>query len=170
VRFRNWKDHQRYSLVLAAHCDGRTHHTLSSEHSNAASFARFITALHFSSGTTVVLDNARFHRAQPVLDAARRKGYTLLFTPPYSPELNPVELVFGLIKQRFYKARFDGADDLLTSQDATHLLRVIRASVRCVCRRLPSPVPNCFVHVSRAVALLALDSPPYKGRNAPTEQ
>jgi len=28
-----------------------------------------------------------------------------MFTPPYSPEFNPIELVFGIIKSRYYKER-----------------------------------------------------------------
>ena len=38
------------------------------------------------------------------------KGYVALFVPPYSPEFNPIELVFGVIKNSFYR---------LTEQQAT---------------------------------------------------
>jgi transposase len=35
------------------------------------------------------------------------KGYRALFTPPYSPEFNPIEMIFGTIKNEFYTIRYD---------------------------------------------------------------
>ena len=51
--------------------------------------------------TVVVLDNAGFHRAQPVREALprlRALRLYLYYLPPYSPELNDIERLFRAIK------------------------------------------------------------------------
>ena len=42
-------------------------------------------------GCVVVMDNASFHRKTRLLPAAQKAGIILIFLPPYSPELNPIE-------------------------------------------------------------------------------
>jgi transposase len=42
-------------------------------------------------GDVVVLDNLGSHKGQAVRDALRAAGAHLLFLPPYSPDLNPIE-------------------------------------------------------------------------------
>lgn len=56
-----------------------------------------------SVGDVVVLDNASWHTARnvagaTVIDAFADAGVRLLFLPPYSPDLNPIELLFGWVK------------------------------------------------------------------------
>lgn len=48
--------------------------------------------------SVVVMDNASIHHTQPVVDLIESIGAHLVFLPPYSPDLNPVELVFGKVK------------------------------------------------------------------------
>jgi transposase len=44
-------------------------------------------------GQVVVMDNAAFHKSQKTRDLIESVGCKLIFLPPYSPELNPQELV-----------------------------------------------------------------------------
>jgi transposase len=37
------------------------------------------------------MDNASFHQRLDIQDSIRHAGHTLLFLPPYSPQLNPIE-------------------------------------------------------------------------------
>lgn len=39
----------------------------------------------------IVMDNATFHKRQDTQQLIRSAGHTLLFLPPYSPDLNPIE-------------------------------------------------------------------------------
>jgi transposase len=48
-----------------------------------------------------VLDNASFHHSQLVADILSASGSQVLFLPPYSPQLNPIEQVFAQIKARY---------------------------------------------------------------------
>lgn len=79
---------------------------------NAATFETFLKTLlrHRSRGTrmVLVLDNARYHHAvllKPVL-RKYRAVLTLLFLPPYSPQLAPIERVWKLTRRMATHNRF----------------------------------------------------------------
>ena len=50
------------------------------------------------------MDNLGSHRGDAIRSAIRRRGARLLFLPPYSPDLNPIEQVFAKLKHRMRKA------------------------------------------------------------------
>lgn len=41
--------------------------------------------------SVVIMDNATFHKRADIQVALEAQGHTLLFLPPYSPDLNPIE-------------------------------------------------------------------------------
>jgi len=49
-------------------------------------------------GDVVVMDNLGSHKSQAVRAAIRGAKAHLLFLPPYSPDLNPIEQVFAKLK------------------------------------------------------------------------
>lgn len=49
--------------------------------------------------TVVIMDNATFHKSKETRALIESKGAVLLFLPPYSPDLNPIEKDFGAIKK-----------------------------------------------------------------------
>lgn len=55
-------------------------------------------------GQVVVLDGLGAHRTQKVRDLVEATGADLLFLPPYSPDLSPIEEAFSKIKQLARKA------------------------------------------------------------------
>ena len=55
-------------------------------------------------GDVVVLDNLGSHKDLRARRAIRAAGAHLLFLPPYSPDLNPIEMVFAKLKTLFRKA------------------------------------------------------------------
>ncbi len=55
-------------------------------------------------GGIVVLDNLGSHKSQAVPRAIRDAGAHLLFLPPYSPDLNPIEMMFAKLKTLVRKA------------------------------------------------------------------
>jgi transposase len=62
-------------------------------------------------GDIVVLDNLGSHKGKPARAAIRAKGAHMLFLPPYSPDLNPIEQVFAKLKHRMRKARTRAVDE-----------------------------------------------------------
>lgn len=51
-------------------------------------------------GDVVLLDNLKAHKAPAVQRLIERRGATVRFLPPYSPDLNPIEAAWGLVKKR----------------------------------------------------------------------
>jgi len=49
-------------------------------------------------GFTIVMDNATFHRKTILTQMAVQAGCTLIFLPPYSPDLNPIEFFWAWLK------------------------------------------------------------------------
>lgn len=55
-------------------------------------------------GDIVIMDNLGSHKGAAVRAAIRSAGAKLLFLPPYSPDLNPIEQVFAKLKLLLRKA------------------------------------------------------------------
>ena len=49
-------------------------------------------------GDIVIMDNLRSHKVAGVREAIEAAGATLMFIPPYSPDLNPIEMAFAKLK------------------------------------------------------------------------
>lgn len=55
-------------------------------------------------GDAVIADNLGSHKGRPARQLIRAAGAHLLFLPPCSPDLNPIEMVFAKLKTLFRKA------------------------------------------------------------------
>jgi len=67
-------------------------------------------------GDIVVLDNLGSHRAQTIRHAIIAAGAKLAFLPPYSPDLNPIEMAWSKLKSAIRSLKPRRIDDLV---DAT---------------------------------------------------
>jgi len=69
-------------------------------------------------GTVIVMDNASFHSKERLFSVAQNAGCKLIFLPPYSPKLNPIEKFWAWLK-RFLRKILPSAvsfdDALLTA-------------------------------------------------------
>jgi transposase len=73
-----------------------------------------------SAGDIVIIDNLGSHKGKAARDAIRKRGAHLIFLPPYSPDLNPIEQVFAKLKHLMRKAQ--RRDLLATWQKVGQLL------------------------------------------------
>jgi putative transposase len=55
-------------------------------------------------GDIVIMDNLGSHRSSAVRRALRAVGAKLFFLPKYSPDLNPIEMLFSKLKHRLRNA------------------------------------------------------------------
>jgi transposase len=68
-------------------------------------------------GAVVVMDNLSVHQAQAIRDVIEAVGARVVFLPPYSPDLSPIELCWSKLKQclRAAKARtYESLNQVLT--------------------------------------------------------
>ena len=71
-----------------------------------------VLAPTLSQGDIVVIDNLASHKVAGVREAIEAVGAKLLYLPPYSPDLNPIELAFAKFKTALRKAAERTVDDL----------------------------------------------------------
>jgi transposase len=67
-------------------------------------YAEQVLAPTLAFGDVVIMDNLPAHRAAGVREAIERTGARLLFLPPYSPDMNPIENAFAKLKALLRKA------------------------------------------------------------------
>ena len=85
------------------------------------------------SGDVVVMDNLSSHKGQEIRDRIELAGAEVLYLPPYSPDMNPIEKAWSKLKQllRAAKARTEEqlqqaiaeALNAITPQDAAAWFR-----------------------------------------------
>ena len=63
-------------------------------------------------GDIVIMDNLPAHKVNGVRQAVEAVGAELLYLPPYSPDLNPIEMAFSKIKALLRKAEERTRDGL----------------------------------------------------------
>lgn len=65
-----------------------------------------------SDGDYVVMDNASVHKVDKVTQLIESTGAKVIYLPPYSPELNPIELAWNKMKAYIRKQRARTTDTL----------------------------------------------------------
>jgi transposase len=64
-------------------------------------------------GQVVVMDNLGAHRPKRVRELIEARGCELLYLPPYSPDLNPIEQAFSKLKHILRKIGARGKEALI---------------------------------------------------------
>ncbi len=64
------------------------------------------------SGDIVILDNLSSHKVDGVQEAIALAGAIVLYLPPYSPDLNPIEKFFSKLKTLLRKATKRSTEEL----------------------------------------------------------
>lgn len=122
---------KRVSCIAAIACDGLEATTTTV---NAEIFFDFVRGslipnmLPFdgsSPRSVAVMDNCSIHHADSVKKLFQQAGILLIFLPPYSPDLNPIELAFAKVKRSLKEN-----DELL--QFAPDPLPIIRAAFNTI--------------------------------------
>lgn len=115
---------QNISLIGALSCDGliATMSIPGSVNTDVfITYIREILAPQLWSGAIVVMDNLSVHQAQLIRDVIESVGARLVFLPPYSPDLSPIELCWSKLKEclRTAKARTHQALNQVLTQIVT---------------------------------------------------
>ncbi len=62
-------------------------------------FVEQVLVPELRSGDVVIMDNLSSHKRPGVCELIESAGARLVSLPPYSPDLNPIELIFAKVKQ-----------------------------------------------------------------------
>jgi len=101
---RGWGTRGRRLKAYAPHGHWKTLTVPSTAQSSSSTSRRFSPRL-LSPGDVVVLDNLGSHKGNAARAIVRAKRAHLIFLPPYSPDLNPIEQVFAKLKHLVRKAQ-----------------------------------------------------------------
>lgn len=71
-----------------------------------------VLAPSLTPGDIVVMDNLAAHKVPGIREAIEAVGARLLYLPPYSPDLNPIEQLFAKLKALLRKAGERSVEDL----------------------------------------------------------
>ena len=96
-------------------------------------FVRDFLSPRLKSGQVVVMDNLAVHKAAAVGPLIEAAGCRLMYLPPYSPDLNPIEMAISKMKStlrtleaRTIPALIEGiglAMESITATDVLHFTR-----------------------------------------------
>ncbi len=70
-------------------------------------------------GDTLILDNLSTHKIQNVSRLLSAQGVGVRYLPPYSPDLNPIELAFAKLKAHLRQAAARTLDELYSALAAS---------------------------------------------------
>jgi len=96
--FRRWH-HQ--TLIAGLSCDGLVAPWLIPGALNRDAFDIYIEKVlipELAPGSVVILDNFSVHKSDKAAELLKAHGCWFLFLPPYSPDLNPIEMAFSKLK------------------------------------------------------------------------
>jgi transposase len=96
--FGHWKTQ---TFIAGLRCDGLTAPFVVDRPMNRRIFEAYVeTQLvpTLSAGDVVILDNLAAHKSPKAEAAIKARGAWMLFLPPYSPDLNPIEMAFSKLK------------------------------------------------------------------------
>ncbi|TPI56039.1 IS630 family transposase [Mesorhizobium sp. B3-1-3] len=96
--FGHWKTQ---TFIAGLRCHGLTAPFVVDTPMNRRIFETYVEtqlAPTLAKGDVVILDNLAAHKSPAAEAAIRARGAWLLFLPPYSPDLNPIEMAFAKLK------------------------------------------------------------------------
>jgi transposase len=89
------------TFIAGLRCDGLTAPWVIDQPMNRKIFDTYVEtqlAPTLQAGDVVILDNLPSHRSPKAQAVLKQRGAWLLFLPPYSPDLNPIEMAFAKLK------------------------------------------------------------------------
>lgn len=146
--------HWRTMTFLAPRCDRIDAPCVLDQPINARSVTDYVEQClvpTLSPGDVVIMDNLSSQKAPAILSTIRAVDAKLLFLPPYSPDLNTIEQVFGKLKhlmrkaaERSHEATWRRVGSLLANLSPD----VCRNYLQCrILVRLMSPASNHAKHL-----------------------
>ena len=123
------------TFIGALRCDGLTAPGLFDGAINGDAFLAYVEQVlvpTLRKGDVIIMDNLGSHKVKGVREAIEGAGASLMFIPPYSPDLNPIEQAFAKLKALLRAKKLRTVDALwkavgnivecFTPQECAHFL------------------------------------------------
>ena len=117
-------DGTRAAMVLNGPIDGITF----------TGFCEHFLAPTLHPGDLVVLDNLSSHKSSAAVRAVEAVGARMVYLPPYSPDLNPIENLFSKLKQ------------LIRGLRPRNWHEIVRSAKRALLQITSEDILNAFLH------------------------
>lgn len=90
-----------------------------------------------------IMDNVAFHKTHVIIEAINNAGHRVIFLPPYSPFLNPLENMFSKWKQLIQNVRVTNENDLFNAiEDVSQMISMLDCNGYY--RHMLSFIPRCL--------------------------
>ena len=125
-----------YSLLLAIFSDGNKAYYIKKGAIKRDDFTIFVDSMSLTNNHVLILDNASIHKKLTL-----KNNVKICYTPPYSPDYNPIELAFSQIKRTFRKSNngkttiksmIDSAVEKFTMDQSVSCFRHVNTTFICV--------------------------------------
>jgi transposase len=63
----------------------------------------------------LICDNVPFHKSEEIVEYVARNGHVLIFLPPYSPQLNPIDKAFSAWKEGIRSRNCQNKEELFNA-------------------------------------------------------
>ena len=136
--FGHWRTQ---SFIAGLRCHGLTAPWIVDKAMDRVAFDLYIQtqlAPTLSKGDIVILDNLAVHKSNRAAQCLAERGAWFLFLPPYSPDLNPIEMAFAKLKAHLKRC-------------AARTFDVLWKAVGDICKLItPAECRNLFRHAGYA--------------------
>ena len=132
------------TLIAALGIEGMRCSTVVDGAVNGDVFEAFVEQVllpELRTGDVVIMDNLSSHKRRQIRQLIESVGAHLVFLPPYSPDLNPIEMIFAKIKQSLRSLACRTRDALWQAMQSV-LDRITQ-----------SDAANCFKHCGYTLRL-----------------
>ena len=98
---------ENMSLLMCISLNGVRHFVMQDGAFHSSEFVVFLTEMAttfpqvLNGNVCLVMDNVRIHHSREATGFMIENGIRHIFLPAYSPELNPIENVFGVVKEKY---------------------------------------------------------------------
>lgn len=137
------------SICSAITKNGHFYDEKSTKPFNSESFASFLERLFEKIETfhiinpILILDNVRFHKVLAIRNKCEENGVRILFLPPYSPFLNPIENMFAQWKEYTRQGNVENEDQLFCTINSS-LEKISGEHCRNYYTRMMSFIAKCL--------------------------
>ncbi|KAG2201521.1 hypothetical protein INT46_002896 [Mucor plumbeus] len=95
-------------------------------------------------GNYIVMDNASIHKSKPIIRKIEsKKGYKVMYLPPYSPELNPIHQFWAIVKEKIKRNRLMNEENL-SSRIGDACNDVLTIDLYAFCNHSRRQIINCY--------------------------